>query len=209
MQLFVTLDRAAQGRVQGECRARRAGPPSEAPRGPASPPPAPSQPCAAPQASAGTSTAWKGTTSGRPAGWWRPRGPASPTPGRPRQAVRTSWTGWTTPAPSTSRAVRLGLAGRVAGAGRVQAGGPRTCCFCHVAAGRWPTAAARQETQQRGWACSSVAGGGPRHPPGQGRSREGRRWGPRLPRGVVLPWREGNGRPGSGAQGMSRRGRPC
>lgn len=41
MQLFVTLDRAAQGRVQGECRARRAGPPSEAPRGPRLPAPCP------------------------------------------------------------------------------------------------------------------------------------------------------------------------
>lgn len=104
MQLFLSLDQAAQGRVQGEWR--RPAPPRGRRR--ASAAPAFPNPVPAPQASAGTSMASKGTTSGRPGGWWRPRAPASPTPGRPSRAAMTSWTGWRTPAPSASRAVRLG-----------------------------------------------------------------------------------------------------
>lgn len=133
MQLFLTLDQAAQGRVQGEwsCLA----PPCGCPR--ASVAPALPNLVPAPQASAGTSTASKGTTSRRLGDWWRPRAPALPTPGRSRRAARTSWTGWTTPAPSTSRAVRLGRWGPGPGetglpggrGGWVRCGRPAACCL--------------------------------------------------------------------------------
>lgn len=105
MQLFVTLDQAAQGRVQGEWPFLS--PPHRGPTpGPPALQPLPN-PVLALQACAGTSMGWKVMTSRQPAGWWRPRGPASPTPGRPSRAAMTSWTGWMTPAPSTLRVVRL------------------------------------------------------------------------------------------------------
>lgn len=124
-------------------------------------------PVLAPQASAGISTAWKGMTLRRLVGWWRPRGPASPTPGRPSRAAMTSWTGWMTPAPSTSRAVRLSLVGRVGlpggrgtwvGAGGGPVASPFTCCFLPhgwfmVAHGGCPPRATAKEP-----ACSLITG---------------------------------------------------